>query len=166
MISIDTGLLKQLAGVARGTNEAISEASDLLNQVATHNDWGCMERHQINEFTMQNKNTIRRLQEAGRSFYRAIESAVSDFEVLERQFPSMFNNVDGLLGAILSIPVRTSQTVSGNAAQILSNVGKAISNGSGSSKPSVDWTRMTRSLTSGIRVTDFKSLDLSGANKK
>ena len=39
MIEMDAALLKQLAGEARGANEAIGEAAALLNQIELHDNW-------------------------------------------------------------------------------------------------------------------------------
>lgn len=153
MIEMDAALLKQLAGEARGANEAIGEAAALLNQIELHDNWGCIERYQINDFTIHNKNKVRRLQDAGRSFYAAIDAAGGNFEELERQFPSMFHSVDGLLGTVLVIPVRTSVSAPGKTVQMVGKViGQTVSWGSGS------WTNIVRALTSAIRITDFSSL--------
>ncbi|MCM1244432.1 MAG: hypothetical protein NC293_02170 [Roseburia sp.] len=167
MIVIDTSLLRQLASTAKSTNEEIGEAVNLLQQVATHNNWGCAERHQINEFTQQNKNKIRQIQEAGTNFYHTILSVSNDFESLEKQFPSMFNEVDSVLGNILSISIPGSAVLmSSNMTKMVKKILSNVSGKQSNTKSFVDWKAIAKKLTTGIQVTDFKSLELSGRKSK
>lgn len=167
MIVIDTGLLRQLAGTAKSSNDEISEAANLLYQITTHNNWGCLERIQINDFTRDNKNKMRQVQEAGNRFYQTIVSVSNDFEKLEKQFPSMFSSVDSALGTILSVSLPGGNVfASPNITNIMKKVLSTLAGTQSDKKTGIDWKAMAKKLTTGIQITDFKSLDLSGHKLK
>lgn len=102
-LDIDTEVLRGIVTIAEQTNVAITEASNLLNQVVIHNDWACIERYQINEYTMANRQTIQKLQDNSASFYRAIKQSSACFDEEEQKNISRTNQVEGILSQIYDI---------------------------------------------------------------
>ncbi|MCI5700942.1 MAG: hypothetical protein MR308_11290 [Lachnospiraceae bacterium] len=107
MIVLDTELLKQLAAAAKSATEELQAASELLNQITTHDDWGCKERVAINSYITGNRKKMRSLMENSRSFTGAIAEVAEKFVAEENGIISMFDRVENLLGSFLSIPVGT-----------------------------------------------------------
>ena len=125
MIVVDTTVLKQLANAAGNANDAIQEAAGLLNQVATHNDWGCKERNRINEFTLQNKNTVQRIREEGSRLYSSIAQAANQFEEIENRIPSQFQSVDNAISSILAIPTPVS-VIARKSVEVAKSISSAV----------------------------------------
>lgn len=105
MINIDTeklgGLLDRLAvAVSR-----MDEAAGLLMQVTTHNEWGCPERHTINDYILRNRAEMQRIQADGHSYLGASRASAQSFVDAERDIGAMFATLDGLLAGILADPV-------------------------------------------------------------
>lgn len=111
MISIDTEIMRQLVSACSAANDSINEAVDVLNRVTTHNDWGCKERDSINEYTNQNKNRIRVLQEKSRSFLNALTLVSHDFEDAETSISDMFSSLESILGSVIAIPIAGSVVI-------------------------------------------------------
>ena len=118
MISIDTEIMRQLVSACSAANDSINEAVDVLNRVTTHNDWGCKERDSINEYTNQNKNRIRVLQEKSRSFLNALTLVSQDFEGAETSISDMFSSLEGILGSVIAIPITGRPINTGTWGQI------------------------------------------------
>lgn len=102
-LDIDTDTFRSLVTTAKQTNDAISEALSLLNQVVIHNDWQCRERDQINKNTEENRSRAQTIQEYTSRFYDAIEKASAKFDETEQNNITKMNQVDSLLGEILSV---------------------------------------------------------------
>lgn len=102
-LDIDTDVLRQSAAMAKHTNEAITEACTLLNQVVVHNDWHCQERTKINENTVTNRQEAQKLQGYAEAFYQAVAQASAQFDEKEQSMISRVNQVEELLSQILSV---------------------------------------------------------------
>lgn len=102
-LDIDTDILRSSVAVADQANALVSEALTLLNQVVIHNDWQCKERYQINENTMADRQTAQEVQSHATSFYYAVKQASEQFDEAEQNNIGRVNQVDGLLGQILSV---------------------------------------------------------------
>lgn len=103
MISIDTDMLRQLAAAAREANEAIENATSRLTAITEHRDWGCKEKHTINEYTADNKKKIRILQDNSRSFLSALNDVVNDFENTEKNVCNNTGGIDSVIANIMDI---------------------------------------------------------------
>ncbi len=112
MISIDTGIMRELVGATTTANNAITDAMEVLNRISTHNDWACKEKDAINEYTNTNKNKIKQLQENSSAFLSAITAATTEFETTETSIADMFSSVETMLGGILSV---ATGVINGNA---------------------------------------------------
>ena len=51
IIDLETDVLRETTETAKRANENIDQAVELLNQVVIHDDWGCSERDEINNYT-------------------------------------------------------------------------------------------------------------------
>lgn len=103
MISIDTTVMRDLVAVTKSANEAISNATDLLDRISTHNDWACKEKNAINDYTITNRKQIHTIQEDFAAFLNAISAATAEIEDSENSIADMFSSVESLLANILSI---------------------------------------------------------------
>lgn len=103
MIIIDTDMIKQLVVATSSANEAINDAVCSLEQITTHNDWGCREKNSINDYTIRNKNTIRVLQEQSRNFLNVLKQVSGEFETSENTIVNMFSSVEMMLADILKM---------------------------------------------------------------
>jgi hypothetical protein len=157
MISVDTDVLKQLASLARTSNDEINAAVSVLNQVTTHNDWGCKERTQINEYITENKTKMKRIQESSSSFFKVITDMSNEFESVEKGLPSLISDVDSILGDIISIPTISSSGIGKKTSEILSKLGNTKTDTGSTSTGGV-----LSGLTSAINTVLFKDLKLSG----
>lgn len=110
MISIDTEVIKQLAAVVKSATEELESASQLLNQITVHNDWGCKERVTINSYIMYNRKKMQELMEASRGFTTVVGSIAEDFVKTESGIAQLFGGVESILKRVISIPVSTSIT--------------------------------------------------------
>lgn len=102
-LDIDTDVLRSSVATAEQANASISEALSLLNQVVIHNDWQCKERYQINENTLANCQTAQEIQNHASSFYQAVKQVSEQFDEAEQNNIGRVNQVDGLLGQILTV---------------------------------------------------------------
>ncbi len=102
-LDIDTDVLRSSVATAEQANSSISEALSQLNQVVIHNDWQCKERYQINENTLANRQTAQEIQNHASSFYQAVKQASEQFDEAEQNNIGRVNQVDGLLGQILTV---------------------------------------------------------------
>lgn len=108
MILIDTDIMRQLVRAAASANESINVAVDALNSITTHNDWGCKEKYSINEYTTNNKNKVRIIQENSRRFLSVITDVSTDFENTEENISNMFSSVESILANVIGItPIAT-----------------------------------------------------------
>lgn len=103
MLDIDTEILRAGVTKAKRTNELITEACNLLNQVVIHHDWHCEERVTINENTVTNRETAKEIQDNSSSFYNAVEQASAMFDEVEQQNIHRVNKVEGPLSQIISV---------------------------------------------------------------
>lgn len=103
ILELDTDLLRQSVATAKQTNDAISEACTLLNQVVVHQDWKCQERTKINENTVANRQMAQQIQSHTASFYQAISQASNRFDEVEQNTISYVNQVESLLAQIMTV---------------------------------------------------------------
>lgn len=103
ILVIDTDALRDAVTTAKQTNDAITEACTLLNQVVIHNDWECSERTQINANTMANRQTAQEIQDHTSAFYQAITQASAQFDEVEQNNITRVNGVEGILSQIVSV---------------------------------------------------------------
>lgn len=103
MLDIDTDVLRSCVAIAQQANEAVSEACNLLNQVVVHNDWACVERMQINENTVNNRQKALTLQSSASAFYAAVAQASARFDETEQENVNRVNQVEGLLSQMISV---------------------------------------------------------------
>ena len=102
-LNVDTDLLRSSVSVAERTNDAISEAATLLNQVVVHNDWVCSERNQINSYTLENRETAQKIEGYASSFYNAVKNASARFDAAEQEMRQRTNTVDDPISRIISV---------------------------------------------------------------
>ena len=102
-LDIDTEVLRSAVTTAQQTNDLISEALSLLNQVVIHNDWACQERTQINANTITNRQKAMEIQKNTAAFYQAIRQSSEQFDEVENNNVNRVNQVDNLLSQILSV---------------------------------------------------------------
>lgn len=146
MIELDTDELRNAVSIAAKANEQLSEAMELLNAVAVHNDWTCPERNAINSNTIQNRARAESLRSDAQNFYNMIKYSADRFQELESEINSSFSNVDSALGSFLSlVPSGTasaqadaSGSVSGTVSQVLSDVQSNLSDMLGGLKKGAD----------------------------
>lgn len=117
MISIDTSIMRDLVTASTTANNAITDAMEVLNRIAAHNDWACKEKEAINDYTNTNKNRIRQLQENSSSFLNAITGAATEFEETETSISDMFSSVESMISNILSITAAVAGGVIGGSLQ-------------------------------------------------
>lgn len=103
ILDIDTDLLRQCVNTARQSNEAITDACNLLNQVVVHNDWQCQERWKINENTVSNRQEAQRIQQNSSAFYQAIAQSSARFDEAEQSTISHVSQVESLLAQIMTV---------------------------------------------------------------
>lgn len=103
MIQIDTDVLKELAVTAKSAANELESATQLLNQITTHNDWGCKERVVINEAIQKIKNNMKVLRESSDGFMNAAIHIAEEFVQTERKIPEMFEGLEALIGEILNV---------------------------------------------------------------
>lgn len=102
-LDIDTDELRTLTTTALRTNDSITEAMNLLNQVATHNDWNCPQRDQINTNTLNNRLKAQMIQGNSAAFYSAIKSASDEFDQAEQNLVNRQSGLDDVIGRVASI---------------------------------------------------------------
>lgn len=107
MIYLDTDRLQQMVGTLESANQRIDEATDILMQITAHDDWGCAERHQINEYILKNKTMIQQLQSTGGGFYNIMKQVAAEFVDTESNIGNLFSGLEGVLGKVLSVAVNS-----------------------------------------------------------
>ena len=60
-LNIDTSILRSSVSVAQQANEAISEATSLLNAITVHEDWMCTDPGEKFFFLFSNPDSIRKI---------------------------------------------------------------------------------------------------------
>lgn len=103
ILDINTDILRQSVSTAKQTNDAISEALNLLNQVVIHNDWKCQERDTINNHTIENRTKAQTIQGWSSSFYSAIEQSSQLFDESEQQSIRDTNWIDDAVAGITNV---------------------------------------------------------------
>lgn len=131
MIYLDTDRLQQMVGTLEAANHRIDEATDILMRITTHDDWGCAERHQINDYILKNKNMIQQLQSISGGFYNIMKQVAAEFIETESNIGNLFSDLENVLGKTLSVVVNsvggavTTGTIvenAGNLAHSIANV--------------------------------------------
>ena len=123
MISIDTDLLIQLAQTSQNASSQLESAAGILNQITTHDNWGCWEREEINANIIAVKNSMMELMSSAESYTSKVAQAAQQFVDTENGLASMFESVEGLLGKILSIPVPVLENTPDIIGSVNSNAG-------------------------------------------
>lgn len=132
VLNIDTSVLRSSVSVAEQTNEAITEAANLLNAIVVHEDWTCTERERIKEMTLANKQKAQEIREHGQAFYSAIKTASEKFDETERESCRRINGVDDIIGKVISVVPGITDS--------------AMGAGSGSDISIVDFANLSSSL--------------------
>ena len=109
MIDIDTEALQNITAVLEQAAGSIDEAANQLMQITTHENWGCAEKVQINDYALTCRGQIQKLQTVSQNFCQIIREVSQDFVDTEASISGMFENVEKLISEILSVPV--SETV-------------------------------------------------------
>lgn len=126
ILEIDTDILRQTVSTAKQTNDAITEALNLLNQVVIHNDWKCIERNTINNHTIENRTQAQTIQGWSSGFYGAIEQSSNLFDEAEQFSISQTNTLDDIIGQIATIVPGSFTAASAGSA--VSNAGAVVFN--------------------------------------
>lgn len=166
MIDIETLIIKQLVRSAQLSCEEIGEAVGLLNQVTTHNDWGCRERIQINEYIQTNKTQIKQIQDAGHGYLNAVSEMATEFENLERDLPSMFESIESILGHILAVPTVSSTPVGKKTKDILKDISGFMNKGIMKTPRSTGYNHVLSNVDKAIHVVSYDAVELSRESDK
>ena len=102
LIDLNTDELQQIVQIARNANEALSDAANLLNSIAIHNDWQCPERTEINRNTNQYRTQSLQIQTDAESLYKNIIYAAERFQQEEQELIKSFASVDEPIARFLS----------------------------------------------------------------
>lgn len=102
LIDLNTDELQQAVQIARSANEALSDAANLLNSIAIHNDWQCPERTEINGNTNRNRTQSLQIQADAESLYKNIMYAAERFQQEEQETIKSFASVDEPIARFLS----------------------------------------------------------------
>lgn len=105
MINVDTDRLKEMVRTLDSANRRIDEATNVLMQITTHNNWGCAERHQINDYILQSRKMIQELQGRSDNFYNAMDQLAGQFVETENDIGNMFHNLESVISKILQTTV-------------------------------------------------------------
>ena len=105
MIVVDTDRLRDMVRTLEVANRKIDEATGVLMQITTHDNWGCGERHQINEYIMQNRNMIQELQSKSDGFYAAMNQLSGEFVETENNIGNMFSGLEAVISKILQVNI-------------------------------------------------------------
>lgn len=103
IIDLETDVLRETTETAKRANENIDRAVELLNQVVIHNEWGCSERDEINNYTISNRRLIQELQSKAGAFYNSLCESLVQFEEAEKETATSFQGVDGEIAGVLSM---------------------------------------------------------------
>ena len=122
ILTLDTDLLRSTVQIAETTNDAITEAVNLLNQVVIHNDWECVERDELNNYTLANRQTARDIQDKTASFYNAIKTASAKFDEAERNTIANGNSLDEVISRIANVVPGINQAASSSSGDDISIV--------------------------------------------
>ena len=117
MIYFETERLTQMMSAVDAANEQIDTAAVKLQKITTHEDWGCKERHQINEMITEIHKHVKTLQSSNRSFTAAVRRGVDGFLEKEKALSSLFETVEAVLGGFFSA---TGSTVGSVIADVAS----------------------------------------------
>ena len=128
MIYLDTDRLRQMVSTLESANQRIDEATEVLMQITTHDDWGCAERHQINEYILKCRSNMQQVQSTGGSFNHIMKQVAEEFIETENNISSLFAGLEGVLSRILSVVLSgmsgtiSADTVIKNAANVTEHV--------------------------------------------
>lgn len=103
IIDLETEVLRETTNIAKRANENIDQAVQMLNQVVIHDDWGCSERDEINNYTVENRRRVQELQSKAMAFYNALCESLTQFEAAEKETATSFQGVDGEIASVLSM---------------------------------------------------------------
>lgn len=105
VILFDTAHIVSMMVKLQNANEEINRALDILNSVVTHDSWLCRERAVINDYILENRKKIQRLQSNCDAFTNVAKNVLDEFIAVEKKIPHMFENVDVHIARILADPV-------------------------------------------------------------
>lgn len=105
VILFDTAHIVSMMVKLQNANEEINRALDILNSVVTHDSWACKERTVINDYILDNRRKIQRLQSSCDAFTNVAKNVLEEFIAVEKKIPHMFENVDVHIARILADPV-------------------------------------------------------------
>lgn len=164
-IVYDVTAVAQMTAACQTANNELQKARNLLQEIKSHNDWGCKEKNTINDLVGEARNMIGRLCENQAAFLQAVKTAEGELTDAEKSVSKLFDGVESLLARILSIPVKET-VISGIGLAAGSALwGKASSDGEGSnggigvSSVGDTWNGMNR-ITASIQVIPFDDLTI------
>ena len=135
MIQLDTDTLRSTVVSAEQTNNQITQAMNLLNQIVIHNDWECQERDAINNNTVIYQRMVAQVQANSTLFYNAIKRSSQAFDEKEQSLITKTNGVDELISSILCVnpAVISSESTAASEVSIVDfgNVSGSMSGGGG-----------------------------------
>lgn len=137
-IVYDVEAVTQMTAACQTANNELQKAQDLLQQIKSHNDWGCKEKNTINDLVDDAKKTIRRLCESQSGFLQAVKAAEGELTGAEKSISGLFGGVESLLAKILSIPVKETVVI-----------------GAGLGAGSALWNKIFGNIGSGIDISNI-----------
>ena len=160
MIYIDTERLQSVMLTLENANQAIDEANQLLMQITTHNDWGCKERHAINDYVLNCRKEIQVLQQNSESFYRTSKSVADEFLETETGISRLFESVEGVLAKAISANVPQMVTKVPGTLQSVGHIAKEIFENRTEGFPASDisgiWEKVEGAFGEGKGVGGFR----------
>lgn len=111
IMTINTDALRNVAASAKTANEAILDAMKLLESITVHDDWICVQREAIKEYTLANKKDSQTIHDNANSFYTAIETASQRFDETETTDAGKVNSIDEAIGSVLTVVPMAGMTV-------------------------------------------------------
>lgn len=130
-IVYDVEAVTQMTAACQTANNELQKAQDLLQEIKSHNDWGCKEKNTINDLVDDAKKTIRQLCESQSGFLQAVKAAEGELTGAEKSISGLFGGVESLLAKILSIPVKETVVIGAGLGAGSAFWNKIFGNGNG-----------------------------------
>ena len=102
-ILIDTERLQSLMGALDSACKSIEEAMGELQQMTTHENWACPERHAINDYILTNRADIQKLQVRSFTFTSVARQVANEFVETESGISGLFHSLEDKIGDVLSL---------------------------------------------------------------
>lgn len=115
-ISIDTGIMNEIAAISTEIGDLLGEANAALAPVIEHDDWNCSERDIINERLMYVKKSGASLDESAAALSSAFNDIAVRFTEMEKSIPFDLSDMISGMGSALSEPYDSVCVNAGSAA--------------------------------------------------